>query len=450
MKSIVLTICAVTLIWLSARCLANTAQDSYDGDTPVTLQQYLRCAALNNAGLKAAFEQWKAALQQIPQAGALPDPQFTYGNYIDEVETKEGPRSQNLQLMQMFPWFGTIQARTDAAAAAAQAAKKRYEAAKLELFFEVKDAFFEYVYLASAIEIAKENLELAKHFEEVARIKYTTSEAGHPDVIRAQLEIAKMADELKALEELRKPLSARLNAALNPPDVWRIDRKDPNVLLPWPEKEQFRTVAISHQQLIEALKSHNPEIAALDFELQAARSRLELAKKRFYPDLSLGVEWMTNEGMMGTGLKNSEKDEVVVMFGVNLPIWRESYKAGQLQAKADMAKASQQKTQTENTLAARAAQILYEFEDSRRKRELYGDTLAPKAQQLLAASEVAYKAGTVDFLSLIDAQRTLLNFKLLYERAGADNQQRLAELEMLAGAELTSSAEETTVGKSEK
>jgi len=441
MKSIVLTICAVTLIWLSARCLANTAQDSYDGDTPVTLQEYLRYAALNNAGLKAAFEQWKAALQQIPQAGALPDPQFTYGNYIDEVETKEGPRSQNLQLMQMFPWFGTIQARTDAAAAAAQAAKKRYEAAKLELFFEVKDAFFEYVYLASAIEIAKENLELAKHFEEVARIKYTTSEAGHPDVIRAQLEIAKMADELKALEELRKPLSARLNAALN--------RKDPNVL-PWPEKGQFKTVALSRQQLIETLKSRNPEIAALDFELQAARSRLELAKKRFYPDLSLGVEWMTNEGMMGTGLKNSEKDEVVVMFGVNLPIWRESYKAGQLQAKADMAKASQQKTQTENTLAARAAQVLYEFEDSRRKRELYGDTLAPKAQQLLAASEVAYKAGTVDFLSLIDAQRTLLNFKLLYERAGADNQQRLAELEMLAGAELTNSAEETTVGKSEK
>jgi hypothetical protein len=43
-----------------------------------------------------------------------------------------------------------------------------------------------------------------------------------------------------------------------------------------------------------------------------------------------------------------------------------------------------------------------------------------------------------------------LNFKLLYERAGADNQQRLAELEMLAGAELTNSAEETTVGKSEK
>jgi outer membrane protein TolC len=444
MKPIVLSFCAVTFIATAASCYAD-AQDldsnhRASGD-PVTLQQYVRYAALNNAGLKAAFEQWKAALQQVRQAGALPDPQFTYGYYIDEVETKEGARSQNLQLMQMFPWFGTIQARTDAAAAAAQAAKKRYEAAKLELFFEVKDAFFEYVYLASAIEIAKENLELAKHFEEVARIRYVASEAGHPDVIRAQVEIAKIADELKTLEELRKPLSARLSAALN--------RKDPDVL-PWPEKEQSKTVVLSRQQLIVALKSQNPELAALDFELQAAKSRLELAKKKFYPDLSLGVEWMTNEGMMGTGLKNSEKDEVVVMFGVNLPIWRESYKAGQLQAKADMAKASQQKAQTENSLAARAARIFYEFEDSHRKRNLYGDTLVPKAQQLLSASELAYKAGTVDFLSLIDAQRTLLNFKLLYERAGVDNQQRLAELEMLAGAGLTTPAEEITAARSEK
>ena len=54
----------------------------------------------------------------------------------------------------------------------------------------------------------------------------------------------------------------------------------------------------------------------------------------------------------------------------------------------------------------------------------------------MQASETAYQAGTVDFLSLIDAQRTLLNFQLRYERAVTDNEQKLAELEMLAGSEL--------------
>ena len=329
--------------------------------------------------------------------------------------------------MQVFPWFGTIEARTDAAAAAAKAAKKRYDAKKLSLYFEVRDAFYEYTYLARAVEIARENLELIKHFEEVARTKYMAAAASHPDVILAQVELAKLEYQLKAIEELRKPIVTRLNAVLN---------RQSFEMLPWPEKEEFQMVNLDRQQIIEILRSNNPELAAFDFELEAARNKIELAKKRFYPDIGVGVEWMTNEAMMGDNLSGSKKDEVMLMFGLNLPIWHKSYKAGELQAKADLSKTLYQKKEAENTFIARAASVLYDFEDSNRRVKLYGDALVPKAQELLGASETAYKADTVDFLSLINAQQKLLEFQLDYERAVTDNQQRLAELEMLAGTEL--------------
>lgn len=199
---------AVVLILAVCTCFADSSAEVPDTNEPVTLHDYLRYAALNNAGLKAAFEQWKSSLEQIPQVKALPDPQFTYGYYIEKVEHSQGPQPHRLQLMQVFPWFGIIEARTDAATAAAKAAQKQYEAAKLKLFFEVKDAFFEYAYLASAVEITRENLELAKYFEEVARAKFTTATASHPDIIRAQVELAKVAYELKSIEELRKPIVA--------------------------------------------------------------------------------------------------------------------------------------------------------------------------------------------------------------------------------------------------
>ncbi|MHC4620664.1 MAG: hypothetical protein ACYTEQ_23190, partial [Planctomycetota bacterium] len=54
-----------------------------DTNAPATLEDYLRYAALNNAGLKAAFEEWKAALQQVTQSRALPDPRFTYSYFIE-------------------------------------------------------------------------------------------------------------------------------------------------------------------------------------------------------------------------------------------------------------------------------------------------------------------------------------------------------------------------------
>ena len=140
-----------------------------------TLADYLRYASLNNAELKAKFEEWKAALEQIPQAKALDDPRFTYGYFIEEVETRVGPQRQKFGIMQVFPWFGKIEARTDIASAKAKAARQRYETTKLKLFRQVKVAFYEFTYLATAIDIAKQNLELLKHFEEVARTKYRTA-----------------------------------------------------------------------------------------------------------------------------------------------------------------------------------------------------------------------------------------------------------------------------------
>jgi cobalt-zinc-cadmium efflux system outer membrane protein len=396
------------------------------GENP-TLSDYLRVAALNNAGLKAAFEQWKIAVEQVPQARSLPDPKFTYGYFIQEVETRVGPQRNRVEVMQTFPWFGKIEARTDAAAAAAKAARQRYEAAKLKLFFEVKDAYYEYAYLAGAIQIAEDNLELIKHFEQVARTKYTAAAIGQPDVIRAQVELARLEDHLKTLEELRTPIVARLNASLNRQSL---------DMLPWPRKEEFQATPISREKVIASLKAQNPELQALDFERQAAASRVELAKKNYWPDVGVGLGWIDTGPAMNPGTPDSGKDPVILMFTMNVPIWRDRYAAVERQAKADVLKTAQQKTQTENMIIARTERVLYDYQDSDRKAKLYGDVLVPKAEELLGASETAYRGGALDFLSLINAQQKLLEFQLRYERSVADNQQRRAELEMLVGAGL--------------
>ena len=420
----------VFIVMVIALVLANGAGASElpsDANDPIELEDYLAFAALHNAGLQVAFEQWKIAVEQVSQAKSLPDPKFTYGYFIEEVETRVGPQRNKLEIMQTFPWFGEIEARTDAAAAAAKAARKRYEATKLKLFSEVKDAFYEYTYLARAIEIAKENLELIQHFEEVARTKYMAATTGHPDVIRAQIEMARLEDRLKTLEELRKPIVARLNAVLNRQSL---------EMLPWPRKAEFRAAEVSREKMIELLRLRNPELEALDFELEAAKNRVDLAKKKFWPDVGVGVGWTDTGSALNPGMSDSGKDPIILMFTMNLPIWREGYKAAELQAKANVRKASHQKKEAENMIIARAERSLYDFEDSDRKRKLYGDVLIPKSEELLEASETAYKAGTIDFLSLINAQQKLLEFQLYYERAMTDNQQELARLEMLVGSEL--------------
>jgi len=153
------------------------SQQPIDTNDLQTLPEYLRYASLDNAGLKAKFDEWKAALEQLPQAKALDDPKFTYSYFIEEVETRVGPQRNKFGIMQIFPWFGEIEARTDVATAKAKAVRQRYEASKLKLFWQVKVVFYEFTYLATAIDIAKQNLELLQYFEEIARTKYRAATA---------------------------------------------------------------------------------------------------------------------------------------------------------------------------------------------------------------------------------------------------------------------------------
>jgi outer membrane protein, heavy metal efflux system len=161
----------------------------------------------------------------------------------------------------------------------------------------------------------------------------------------------------------------------------------------------------------------------------AAGSKIALAEKNFYPDIGVGVTWEDMDSRGG-------RDGVAMLFQINLPLWRDSYSAAERQARAQKASIEQQKIEMENVLLTKASQAYYEYRDSIRKIRLYRDTLIPKGRELLRSSEAAYRQGTIDFLSLIDAQRTLLDYHLSLQRAIADNHQKLAELDALAGTEL--------------
>ena len=382
-----------------------------------TLKDYLGYAEAHNAGLKSSYYQWQAAQEEIPQAKTLPDPEISY-NYWTQQSSQQ--MKQTLEVMQTFPWFGKLDARTEAAKNSAAAARQKYEAARLALFKEVKEGFYEFAYLARATEIAGENLELSKHFEEVAQTRHMTAEASHPDVIRAQVETAKMEDILRGLGQLREPTVSRLRAALTLPA---------EANLPWPTVAEINAAELDYEKVASRLIQKNPELAGLQEEQLAAKSMVTLAEKNFYPDIGIGVMW---EDMSRAG----DQDGVALVFRMNLPLWRDSYRGAVRQAQARQASIEQQRVDMENSLLAKASQAYYEYRDSIRKMRLYRDTLLPKGRELLRESEAAYRSGTIDFLSLIDAQRTLLDYHLAYERALTDNRQKLAELEMLAGAEL--------------
>ena len=397
------------------------------------LSDYLAYAALNNPGLEAAFNRWKAALERIPQVKALPDPKFNYLYYVQEVETRVGPQRHGLGIAQVFPWFGKLKLRGDVATEAAHVARKRYDAVKLKLFFEVKDAYYEYYYLAKSVAITRENVNLVTHLESVARSRYRAAAGRHPDVVRAQVEIGKLEDRYQSLLDLRQPVVARLNAALNRPAEADI---------PWPSEISVADVNAVDAELLVELTAENPELQALDLEIGRSRRAIELAKKDYYPDFNFGLNFIETDSSSVGSPPDDGKDPVIAMMSLNLPLWRDKYDAGVREARALYYAARQDKKEKTNSLSSDLKVASYRLRDAERKIDLYGDALLPKARESLKVTESGYLATTGSFTDLIDAQRIFLEFALAYERALADHAQSIAKLEMLVGREISDSGSE--------
>ena len=62
---------------------------------------------------------------------------------------------------------------------------------------------------------------------------------------------------------------------------------------------------------------------------------------------------------------------------------------------------------------------------------LLRNELLPLARQSVEVAQAGYTAGEVDFLNLLDAQRTLLEFRLAEVEAGVQRELALAELSSL-------------------
>jgi outer membrane protein, heavy metal efflux system len=397
-----------------------------------TLDDLLRYAVRHSPALEAAFNEWRAATKRIPQARSLPDPQFSFGYVISQIDTRRSPRGETYRISQMFPWFGILSLRGGIAVEEALAAGQRYEAERWNLLSRVTDAYYESYYLERSIAIVQSNLELTRHLEQVARARFR-ADGAQQDVIRAQVELGRLADRLRSLEDLRGPIRAALNAALGRPAEAQLPP-------PLPENSTVAppvTVRADEAWIVEALET-NPELQALRHQVAARQEGVRLARRERFPDLMLGVEYGRNADARMAMMDGGGTDMLMGMVSIDLPIWTRRYSAAIEEAEARFESSHRQLEQRRFQIESDLKRALYAFRDAERKIDLYGDTLLPLGQQSYRVTEAAYRAADpqTTYLDLIDAQRVLLEFELSFERARADRVQRQADIERLLGRSL--------------
>jgi outer membrane protein TolC len=388
-----------------------------------SLSDYLQYAEARNPGVQAAYQRWQAEEARAPQMRSLPDPQLRY-----EFTDMGGSREQMVALAQTVPWPGKLVLRGRVAEGEAEAARQRYQAARLALAYRVKRAHYEHWYLARAVAVTRESLELARAVEETARARYKAAAAEYSDLLKAQVEVARTEDLLRELQAMRGPVVARLNAELGrPAGAPLAEARD----APPPER-----LAASDAEVLAWVEARSPDLAAMDAEVRAARDSTALALRGPIPDLMLsaGPAFMEPEGM-------DREEGFKVGVGITVPLWFGKYRAANREARARLEAARLSREETSNRLGADAKMVLFAVRDAERKAQLYREAIVPRSEQAAETAKTAYAAGKVPFVELADSQRMLLQFRLDLVRALANREKALAELEMMVGRGLPTEPE---------
>ncbi len=393
-------------------------------------EDYVRVGWRRSPELRAALEEWRAALQRVPQAFSLPDPRISYTEYIESVETRVGPQERAFSVSQKIPFPDKLWIRRRRAFQAAEAAYAAFEEKRLDLAARIEEMFYEYAYVDKAVAVMRENIALLKGMEAVVRRKYATGLSRNEDLLKLQVEIGRLESDLAALRDQKEAVASGVRDILHLPA---------GAALPLSEallEAEPEAVETAVEDVRTRIEEANPRVRAMLHRVTQRREGLRLARRAYVPDLTLGVTTVTTGGALNPSTADSGKDPWMVTLSVNVPIWFPRLEAGVAEARASLEAARRRHADAVDDVDARAAMVRFQMRDAFRQARLYREELLPKVDQTLSALRAAYSAGDADFLSFIDAQRMVLQFQLAYYRFQATYHQRLAEWKALLGEEI--------------
>jgi cobalt-zinc-cadmium efflux system outer membrane protein len=387
---------------------------------------FLKVVFVRNLYLQSVKKEMESKLESYSQVTQLEDVLSQFSSFVKELDTRAGQALHKTSIKQSYPFPGALTLKANIAEQEVRIAKTKYEIALRDTVTQVKEAFYDWFYINQAIGITEEHLKLLQELEAVASVHFRTGKGGFNDVIKAQIKISKLKDDLINLKEDHGVVEAKLAWFLNFNSPFSFDVSPVDTLNPLGLTEpKLSDIALRHQQ----------ELLLLLEEIKKSKMAIELAEKKYYPDLSPGFSYIEDRKPRKAGNANAS-DSVE-----GRPDTKPEYWFGENDAYIREAKLHHQallknlKNHTQG-LRFEVKKFFYELDKSERAVSLYTNSLLPLAQKALEVSITEYKTGKTDFLSLLDAQTTLLHFGIDYQMAMRNHGQNRARLEKLIGKRL--------------
>lgn len=407
------------------------------------LGTFVGLAIRRNPRLRAARDAVLAKLAKVPQVTALPDPVVQSAIRAEPISTAAGDIYLELRASQMFPVPAKLDERGWIALEEARSALEELRSAHNRVIEETQAAYFRLYYVDQSIGVTQESQKLLREIQDNIQARLRAGTALQSDALRAQLELSNLDNELLRLAQLRGTALARLNTLMD---------RAPDASLPVPAAFEPARIEAKLDALVAAAAENHPDLKRLQHQMERDRHAVRLARLGYWPEFTLGFLWTyldprgafepppnPQTGIIPPSPQMSERgtDSWGILFGMNLPIWSEKIEAGIREARYRQSETAARLHDERNRVYFDIQDRLLKVQTGEQLVDLFSATIIPQARQTFEVSRTAYTTGRVDFLTLEENWRRLLDVQLLLERSLSQLGEDFAALEEAVGQELS-------------
>lgn len=387
------------------------------------LNDLINIAIKNNPEIQELSNKLNADRLKIPQEKTLDDPMFGIG-FMDvplnvPAFGDTSMKGASISISQKITYPEKLSVKGIMAEINAGMDEQMLSEKINEIKKRAKIAYFELFFVNKSIEITLKNKELLKDFTKIAESRYIVGTALQQDIIKANIELSKLGQNLIELNQQKQSLKFEINNLL-----FRL----PSTEIGEPEEIKLSNFKYDLKELEQVALNKSPMLKNTKYQIDMADHQNHLARLDYIPDFEFSLNYK---------FWSDRADLVSGMVSINLPVWYKEKQNNKVkETEFSMIASEHGKKSIFNNILSNIARLSSEIKKDNQLYDLLTNGIIPQTEQALKSSIISYQSGKSDFLSLRDSQITLLNYQMDTVKNLVEHEKAIAELEFEIGSEL--------------
>lgn len=421
---LILKLCVfmIRFILLLNLSLMVAAQETATNQVPVVSAEFIAGLAgelrTNNSALWAARARIDAANHNARSIPLWRDPQVMLGGMAADSMMRAEDGDVIYGVEQMLPIFGKEKAARAAARMEIPLAETELEAAYQVLRKDLAVAVYQAALSDELLQLSEEDAHWLDTLTRSVEARFQSGRSSQVEVLQIQNERSKRNELVVNDRNYRESAYVRVNRLLNRSLMAGWERmRLPEVAPP------LRDV----DKLLELARKHEPGLQVLQKQIEKAEADAEATRKTKRPDLGVGLE---ARQYSGTG----EARSGAVLLKLSLPWFNnQKYKAAWEREKSKVRELESLREDYLYKTSEEIHHMVARVDNARREALIYRDEILPRSEEALRSAQMGWQANRDVFRTVLETRRMLLEARVMYKKAVAEQYSAQAEIVFTCG-----------------